>query len=84
MKKRDSIEYYDTHWSNERAYKKGVRDFAEKAKKELTGWETDPKDEEIEWVIDNLVKEMVGVDNGNIKTFNITHWTLLPRLPKGE
>ena len=59
MKKRDSIEYYDTHWSNERAYKKGVRDFAERLKKELSFGKYIQADQ-----IDNLVKEMVGADNG--------------------
>lgn len=37
--------------------------FAEKLKESLTGWDTDPTDEEIEYVIDKLLKEMVGANN---------------------
>ena len=68
MKKRDSIEYYDTHWSNERAYKngyaKGVKEFANRLKEMASQgfWETNSyvgTDQ-----IDDLVKEMVGADNG--------------------
>lgn len=66
-----SLENEDVpHWATEAAYNngyaKGVKEFAERLKEELTGWETDPTDEEIKWVIDNLVKEMVGADNGNV------------------
>lgn len=37
--------------------------FAEKLKKSLTGWDSDPTDEEIEYVIDKLLKEMEGANN---------------------
>ena len=65
MKKRDSIEYYDTHWSNERAYKngyaKGVKEFAERLHKELDFCAYDADD--MKCVIDRVKEEMVGADN---------------------
>ena len=65
MKKRDSIEYYDTHWSNERAYKngyakgygKGYADAILYAKEELK-----KISQEVEQ-IHKAVKEMAGADN---------------------
>ena len=40
-----------------------IETFVEKLKESLTGWNTDPTDEEIEYVIDKLLKEMVGANN---------------------
>lgn len=40
-----------------------IKEFAEKLKESLTGWNTDPTDEEIEYVIDKLLKEVVGANN---------------------
>jgi DNA repair ATPase RecN len=38
-----------------------IKEFAERVKEELTGWETDPTDEEIEFTIAHIAKEM-GVE----------------------
>lgn len=48
---------YDTHWSNERAYKKAVKDFAERVK------ELFPEEDATRRTIDTLAEEIVGVDN---------------------
>ena len=37
-----------------------INEFADRLKENLTGWATDPTDEEIDYTINNLVKEMVG------------------------
>lgn len=36
-----------------------IKFFAERLKDSLTGWETEPTDEEIEYTIDNLVKKIL-------------------------
>lgn len=77
MKKRDSQEYIDTHWSNERAYKngyaKGVKEFAERLKQSANSCAMVQNGEEVygtknyqisEIRLDYLVKEKVGTDNG--------------------
>lgn len=40
---------------------KAIKEFAERLKAELTGWETDPTDEKIEFTIEQSAKEM-GVE----------------------
>lgn len=40
-----------------------IKEFAENLKELLTGWCTDPTDEEIEYTIDNLVREMTDDEN---------------------
>ena len=50
----------DLEENTKRFYIEGVKEFAERLKENLIGWDTDPTDEEIEYTIDSLVKEMVG------------------------
>lgn len=51
------------HDATEEAYKNGyeagIKKFAERAKEGLIGYKTDPTEEEVEYVIDNLVKELI-------------------------
>jgi chromosome segregation ATPase len=37
-----------------------IKEFAARLKEALTGWETEPTDEEIEYVIDEITEEMAG------------------------
>ena len=53
-----SVQSLSGHLSSARA--DAFKEIAKRLKEDLTGWETEPTDEEIEWVIDNLVKEKVG------------------------
>lgn len=39
-----------------------IKEFAENLKELLTGWCTDPTDEEIEYTINELVKKMTGAE----------------------
>ena len=50
----------DLEENTKRFYIEGGKEFAERLKENLIGWDTDPTDEEIEYTIDSLVKEMVG------------------------
>lgn len=47
----------------DKAVSEAVKEFAERLKENLIGWDTDPTDEEIEYTINNLVKERVGKAN---------------------
>jgi hypothetical protein len=48
---------------NDDARAETIKEFAERLKNLLLGWETEPTDEEIERIIDNLVKEMLGKED---------------------
>lgn len=59
--KTDMINYLQEKFEN--AKDEAVKEFAKSVKFFLTGWFANPTDEEIEYTIDSLLKEMVGESN---------------------